>query len=75
MKQTTKFEPSKDGDFVNKTYLDTNLSKIEVHVSFIENEYNGFSLPGGKYSVEEILIERTVKTTKQKLHDKRFFDN
>ena len=35
-KKTTKFEPSNDEDVVNKAYLDTKLSKIEVHISFIE---------------------------------------
>ena len=35
-KTTTKFQPSSDEDVVQKPYLDTKLSNLEGHISFIE---------------------------------------
>ena len=66
----TNFEPSHDEDVVNKTYLDTNLSKIENQISYIEKGDNEYELHNSKLSIEEVLIERAVKTTIQILYDK-----
>ena len=52
-----------------------NLKKIEDHISYIENHRNEFKLQYNKQSVEEILIQRVVKTTIQTLYDEGLFDN
>ena len=43
-------------------------------MSYNENDHNEFKLQYNKRSVEEILIQRSVKTTIQILYDKSFFD-
>ena len=45
------------------------------HSSFLKKEYNEFKLQYNKQSVEEILIQRTVKMTIPILYDKGLFDN
>ena len=72
---TTSFEPSNNEDVINKAYLDEKISKIDSHLSFLEKDYNEFKLQYNKQSVEGILIQRAVKTTIQRLFDKRLFDN
>jgi len=74
-KLTTNFEPTDDSDVINKSYLDEKLSKINAHISYIEKDYNEFKLEYNKQSVEEVLIQRAVKTTIQILYDKGLFDN
>ena len=74
-KITTNFEPVNDGDVIDKAYLDSKLLKIDVHIYLLEKDYNEFKLQYNKQSVEEIFIQRAVKTTKQILHDKSLFDN
>ena len=54
--------------------MDENLSKIECHISIIEKDYNEFKLKKNKQSVEEILIEKTVKTTIQLRYARGLFD-
>ena len=71
---TTNFEPVDDLDVINKGYLDSNLLKIDSHISKLEKDYNEFKLQDNKQSVEEILIQRAVKTTIQILCDKGLFD-
>ena len=44
-------------------------------MSFLEKDYNDFQLHNNKQSVEEILIERAVKTTIYILCDMGAFDN
>ena len=44
------------------------------HLSFLETNYNEFKILTQKQYVEEILIQRTVKTTTQRIYDKEFFD-
>ena len=61
--------------FVNKGYLDSKLLKMDGHLSFLEKDYNEFKKQYNKQSVEEILIQRVVKTTIQILYDKGLFDN
>ena len=61
---------------MNTAYLDSNLSKMEGNISYFESEkdYNEFRLQQNKQSVEEILIQRAVKTTIQMLYDKGLID-
>ena len=73
-KLTTNFEPDDETDVINKGYLDEKLLNINGHISKLEKEYNEFKLQYNKQNVEEILIQRAVKTTIQILYDKGFFD-
>ena len=74
-KITTNFEPTDGSDVINKAYLDEKLKKIDGHISYLEKDYNEFKIQNNKQSVEEILIQRSVKTTIQILYDKGLFDN
>ena len=74
-KITTNFEAVDDEDVINKAYLDEKLKKIDGHISYLEKDYNEFKIQYNKQSLEEILIQRAVKTTIQILYDKGLFDN
>ena len=74
-KITTKFEAVDDEDVINKGFLDEKLKKIDGHISYLEKDYNEFKIQYNKQSVEDILIQRAVKTTIQILYDKGLFDN
>ena len=74
-KLTTNFEPIDNSDVINKGYLDEKLLNIDGHLSKLEKDYNEFKLQYNKQSVEEILIQRAVKTTIQILYDKGLFAN
>ena len=74
-KLTTNFEPVDDSDVINKAYLDEKILKINGHLSKLEKDFNEFKLQYNKQSVEDILIQRAVKTTIQILYDKGLFDN
>ena len=74
-KITTKFEATDDSDVMNKASLDNKFKKIDGHSSFFEKDQNEFKEQYNKHSVEEILIQRAVKTTIQILYDKGLFDN
>ena len=74
-KLITNFEPVDEKDVINKAYLDEKLSKIQGQISYFEKDYNEFKLQYNKQSVEDILIQRAVKTTIQILYDKGLFDN
>ena len=74
-KITTNFEAIDDSDVINKAYLDEKLKKIDGHISYLEKDYNEFKIQYNKQSVEEILIQRAVKTTIQILYDKGLFNN
>ena len=74
-KLTTNFETVDDSDVINKAYLDEKLIKINSHLSKIEKDFNEFKLQYDKQNVEDILIQRAVKTTIQILYDKGLFDN
>ena len=74
-KITTNFEPVDNEDVINKGYLDEKLIKINGHISKLEKDYNEFKLQYNKQNVEDILIQRAVKTTIQILYDKGLFDN
>ena len=49
--------------------------KKDGHVSKLEKDFNEFKLQYNKQNVEDILIERAVKTTIQILYDRGLFDN
>ena len=72
---STDFQPVDDSDVINKGYLDEKLLKINGHLSKLEKDFNEFEKQYNKQSVEEVLIQRAVKTTIQILYDKGFFDN
>ena len=74
-KITTNFEPVDNEDVINKGYLDSKLLKINSHLSKLEKDFNEFKLQYDKQNVEDILIQRAVKTTIQILYDRSFFDN
>ena len=74
-KITTNFEPIDNSDVKNKGYLNEKLIKINGHLSKLEKGYNEFKLQHNKQNVEDILIQRAVKTTIQILYDKGLFDN
>ena len=73
-KITTDFEPVYNEDVINKAYLDEKLLKIDCHLSKLEKDYNEFKLLYNKQNIEDILIQRAVKTTIQILYDKGLFD-
>ena len=74
-KLTTNFEAVDDKDVINKGYLDSKLSKSDGHLSKLEKDFNEFKLQYNKQNVEDILIERAVKTTIQILYDRGLFGN
>ena len=74
-KITTNFEPIDNTDVINKGYLDDKLLKINGQLSKLEKDLNEFMLQYNKQSVEDILVQRAVKTTIQILYDKGLFDN
>ena len=74
-KITTNFEPVDNEDVISKCYLDEKLLKLNGHLSKIEKHYKEIKLQYNKQSVEDILIQRAVKTTIQILYDKGLFDN
>ena len=49
--------------------------EIDGHLSKLQKDYNEFILQYNKQNVEEILIQRAVKTTIQILYDRGLFDN
>ena len=72
---TTNFKPIDNEDVIKKAYLDEKIKKIDGHISYLEKDYNEFKLQYNKQNVEDILIQRAVKTTIQILYDKGLFDN
>ena len=74
-KITTNFEAVDNEDVINKGYLDEKMIKINGHLSKLEKDYNEFKLQYNKRSVEDILVQRAVKTTIQILYDNGLFDN
>ena len=74
-KLTTNFKCVGDSDVINKAYLDEKLIKIDGHTSKLDKDYNEFKLQYNKQNVEDILIQRAVKTTIQVLYDRGLFDN
>ena len=73
-KLITDFEAVDDEHVINKGHLDSTLLKIDGHLSKLEKDYNEFKLQYNKQNVEDILIQRAVKTTIQILYDMGLFD-
>ena len=74
-KITTTFEAVDDEDVINKSYLDSKFLKIDGHLSKLEKDYNEFEVQYNKQNVQDILIQRAVKTTLQILYDRGIFYN
>ena len=74
-KLTTNFEPIDDSDVINKAHLDGKMLKKNGQLSKLEKNYNEFKIQYDKQSVEDVLVQRVVKTTIQILYDKGLFDN
>ena len=74
-KITTNFEPIDDSDAINRAYLVSKLLKSNGQMSLLGKDCNKFKLQYNKQSVEEVLIQRAVKTTFPTLYDKGLFDN
>ena len=74
-KLTTNFEPIDNLDVLNKGYLDEKLFKLDGNLSKLEKDYKQFKLQYNKQNIEEILVQRAVKTTIQILYNRRLFDN
>ena len=74
-KLTTNFEPIDNSDVINNGYLDSKLLRIDCYLSKLEKDYNEFILQYNKQNVEEISIQRAVKTTFQILYDRGLIDN
>ena len=73
-KIATNFEPVDNDHVINKGYLDSKLLKIDGDISRLEKDYNEFNLQYNKQNVEDILVQRAVKTTIQIIYDKGLFD-
>ena len=67
---TINFGPIDKEDVKNKAYLDEKLKKIDGDIAYIEKDYKEFILEYNKQNVGDILIQRTVETTIQKLYDR-----
>ena len=50
------------------------MLKIDGHLSKLESDFKKFKLQYNKQNVEDILVQRAVKTTIQILYDKGLFD-
>ena len=73
-KITTNLEASNPENFINNAYLDDNIIEINGHLSLLEKDHNEFKIPTHKQSIEEVLIQRAMKTTIQILCVKVLFD-
>ena len=73
-KISTNFETIDNTEVINKGYLDSKLLKTDGYLSKLEKDFNEFKLQYNKQNVEEILVQRAVKTTIQILYDKGLFD-
>ena len=55
--------------------MDEQILTTKSHISLLEKNFIEFKLNYSKQSIEEVLIQRAVKTTFQILYDKGLFDN
>ena len=51
------------------------MFKNKQSLSLLEKDYKEFKLQSNKQYVEEVLIQKTAKTTLQRPFDKGFFDS
>ena len=65
----TNFEPTGNSDVISKAYLDENYQKQMVIYHYYKKNYIEFKLLSDKQSIEEVLIQRAVKTTIQILYE------
>ena len=72
-KLTSIFDPVDNEDVINKVYLYSKFKK-NGQISYIEKDSNEFKLQYNKQSVEEVVVQKAVKTTIQILYDKGLFD-
>ena len=72
--QPKKIRAVNDENVINKAYLDTNLSKKEGEISYIEKNHNEYKLHNNKQPSKEVLFEGAVKTTIRILYNKGLFD-
>ena len=72
---TSNFQASNPEDVINKVFLDKKLPKIEGHILQMEKHHIEIKLLSNKQSVEEVLIQKAVKTTIQILYDMGLFDD
>ena len=68
-KITTNCEASNPEDVINTGFLDKNFFKREGHISETEDDSTEFKILIKKQFVEEVPIQRAVKTSIQKLLD------
>ena len=73
-KLKTIFKAVDDKDVINKGYLDSKLLKVDGHLSKLEKDFNEFKLQYNKQNVEEIIVQRAIRTTIQILYYKGLFD-
>ena len=71
----TKFEPVDNENLKNKAYLDEKLLKIQGQILSLETNHKEFKLEYNKQSVEEVFVQKAVRTTVQILYQKDLFDN
>ncbi len=64
-KLKTNFEAIDNEGVISKGYLGSKLLKIDGHLSKLEKDYNELISQYNRQSVEDILIQRAVKTTIQ----------
>ena len=69
--KTTTFELFNSEDLLNKSRLDTELSKKEGHISYMEKDGNELKVRNNKEAEEDVLDERAVKTTLQLIYHRR----
>ena len=69
---TTKFEGANDDDVINKVYLDRKIAESKGKISYIGKNLKK-NRDHERYN-EEVLIEKAVKRTFQKLSEESLFD-
>ena len=71
-KITTNFEPINNEDVLNKAYLDEKFEKMDGESSTLEKDYNEVKVQYNKQPVEDVLVQRSVKTT-IRIYGRRLF--
>ena len=74
-KITINSEAVNDEDVIKQTFLRWKIPKNGGLLSLLEKGYNELKLRYNKQSVEEISIQRVVKTTMQLFYAKWLLDN
>ena len=74
-KKTTNFETIDHEDVIKSLSRRKIIKNRWSRIIFLEKDYNEIKLPTNKQSIEEVLIQRAVKSTIQILYDKGLFDS